>query len=38
MAEAEKDELNIRLHIYDTDIKVFNVKREDEALYRKMLS
>lgn len=35
MAEAGKDELNIRLHIYDTDIKVFNVKREDEALYRK---
>lgn len=35
MAEEQKDELNIRLHIYDTDIKVFNVKRDDEILYRK---
>lgn len=35
MAEEKKDSLNIRLHIYDTDIKVFNVKREDEVLYRK---
>lgn len=36
MAEKEKkNELNIRLHIYDTDIKVFNVKRDDEILYRK---
>lgn len=33
MAE-EKDNLNISLHIYDTDIKVFNIKREDEVLYR----
>lgn len=32
---AKKDGLNIRLHIYDTDIKVFNVRRDDEALYRK---
>lgn len=35
MAEAEKDKLNIRLHIYDTDIKVFNINRDDEILYRK---
>lgn len=35
MEEAGKNELNIRLHIYDTDIKVFNIKREDEELYRK---
>lgn len=35
MADEVKDTLNITLHIYDTDIRVFNVKRDDEILYRR---
>ena len=34
MAEAEQDKINIRLHIYDTDIMV-RVPRDEEPLYRK---
>ena len=34
MAETDSNKINIRLHIYDTDIMV-RVPREDEALYRK---
>jgi cell division protein ZapA len=34
MAEGNSDKINIRLHIYDTDISV-RVLREDEHLYRK---
>lgn len=34
MAEADSNKINIRLHIYDTDISV-KVPREDEHLYRK---
>lgn len=37
MAEEKQtnDKLNITLHIYDTNIKVFNVERKEEELYRK---
>ncbi|MDD3387856.1 MAG: cell division protein ZapA [Bacteroidota bacterium] len=34
MAEQDLSKINIRLHIYDTEIMV-RVLREDEALYRK---
>lgn len=34
MAESDSSKINIRLHIYDTEIMV-RVPREDEALYRK---
>lgn len=34
MAETDSNKINIRLHIYDTDIMV-RVPREEEALYRK---
>lgn len=34
MADSDSNKINIRLHIYDTDIMV-RVPREDEALYRK---
>ncbi len=34
MAETDSSKINIRLHIYDTEIMV-RVPREDEALYRK---
>lgn len=33
MAEANKDKLNIKLHVYDENIDV-TVKREDEQYYR----
>ena len=32
--EVDKDKINIRLHIYDTDISV-RVPREEEPLYRR---
>jgi cell division protein ZapA len=34
MAEQDSSKINIRLHIYDTEIMV-RVPREEEALYRK---
>lgn len=34
MAESDSSKINIRLHIYDTEISV-RVPREDEAFYRK---
>ncbi|MBM6991663.1 MAG: cell division protein ZapA [Prevotella sp.] len=34
MAESDSSKINIRLHIYDTEIMV-RVPREEEALYRK---
>ncbi len=34
MSEAEQNKINIRLHIYDTDIMV-RVPRDEEPLYRK---
>ena len=34
MAEADQNKINIRLHIYDTDIMV-RVPRDEEPLYRK---
>ncbi len=34
MAETDSSKINIRLHIYDTDISV-KVPREEEAYYRK---
>ncbi len=34
MSESEQNKINIRLHIYDTDIMV-RVPRDEEPLYRK---
>jgi hypothetical protein len=34
MAETDSNKINIRLHIYDTDIMV-RVPREEESLYRR---
>lgn len=34
MAEADSEQINIRLHIYNLDIRV-RVPREEEYLYRK---
>jgi hypothetical protein len=34
MTESDSNKINIRLHIYDTEIMV-RVPREDEALYRR---
>ena len=33
MAEANKEKLHIRLHVYDEEIEV-TVRREDEEYYR----
>ena len=33
MAEG-KDKLNIRLHVYDTEIPVYNIIPEEEPFYR----
>jgi len=33
MAEANRDKLHIRLHVYDTEISV-NIVREEEEYYR----
>lgn len=34
MAEV-KDKLNIRLHVYDTEIPVYNIIPDEEPFYRK---